>query len=151
MRDKTKESGNESGASSDADTDGGIVGGCEGTFTLVDEAALRVTVAHVVGSGGGTSRSITVSRWVLSHGSVIRNGGRLIDVMPVPDTNDKRGCYGIFRFGDGTVLRMDVAGAQSFANGTDPTITGSHWYLSREGVIIRKGPLVSIMRVLPRE
>lgn len=74
----------------------------------------------------------------------------MIDVMPVPDTKDKRGCYGIFRFGGGTVLRMDVAGAHSFSGGTDPTISGSHWYLSREGVIIREGPLVSIMRVPSR-
>lgn len=150
MREKNQESGNESVPSPDADRDGEIVGGCEGTFNLVDGSTLRVTVAHARSSGGGTDRSLTVSRWVLSHGSVTLNGGRLIDIMPLPNMKAGCGCYAIFRFEDGTVLRMDVAGAQSFSGGTDETITGSRWYLSREGVTLSEGLLVDIMRAQAR-
>lgn len=154
MRRQNPGSGNESGAYPDVDREGEIAGGCDGIFELVDGTTLRLDVVRARASGGGTDPRITESRWVLSRGSVTLNQGRLIDIIPaqVPDGDPeiRCGCYGIFGYGDGTVLRIDVAGAKSFGSGTDPTITDSRWLLSRGSVTLSEGRLVEIMRAQAR-
>ena len=106
-------------------------------FEFPDKTSLRVDIAHATAHLGGGDHSIGVSQWVLSKGSAVLNRGGLKDLLfkgPL-----EGGCFAVFKFPDGTTLRVDIAHATESGGGGDPSISVSKWVLSKGSDVLIEG------------